>query len=209
MKAELNQDKETTKSNKSIQSEEQYAPQEEIDLPVKGEKQMSDDMDYLEVNHHLLCLSIGKAVTEGKEIYDAARYAWRLNVENARKAEFIVAHQNNKVIGVFRADEWLPADDPEFQGLSDSIDPARWGSIGPVVPSEILAMYFGKNMPENFSKRGASNPVHFLTPEDPECNDKDQDGGKVDTDMETEAVKKMSYCFIQKGSIMNLMVFPG
>ena len=209
MKAELNQDKETTKSNKSIQSEEQYAPQEEIDLPVKGEKQISDDMDYLEVNHHLLCLSIGKAVTEEKEIYDAARYAWRLNVENARKVEFIVAHQNNKVIGVFRADEWLPADDPEFQGLSDSIDPARWGSIGSVVPSEILAMYFGKNMPENFSKRGASNPVHFLTPEDPECNDKDQDGGKVDTDMETEAVKKMSYCFIQKGSIMNLTVFPG
>ena len=92
MKAELNQVKETIKSNKSIKSEERYAPQEELEFLVKGEKQMSDDMDYLEVNHHLLCLSIGKAVTEGKEIYDAARYAWRLNVENARKVEFIVAH---------------------------------------------------------------------------------------------------------------------
>ena len=41
--------------------------------------------------------------------------------------------------------------------------------------------------------------MRFLTPEDPECNDKDQDGGKVDTDMETEAVKKNVVLFYPEG----------
>lgn len=113
-------------------------------------------------NHKLLVLSINRSVTDGKAIYEAARYSWKLNIERAREVDFVLAHQKGRVVGVFEVDEWLPADDQSFADRFSSADAGRWAFVGHVADSEVLLQYFNKSLPEDFVKRGASNPVRFL-----------------------------------------------
>lgn len=127
-----------------------------IDRPKENQ-----EMEHLIPQDNLLVLSINKSVTEGAEIYNAARYAWKLNVDKARTADYVLAHQSGRVVGVFQVDKWLPADDAEFEGLGDA-DATRWGFVGRVAPSEVLLRYFNKQLPEGFIKRGAANPVRFI-----------------------------------------------
>ncbi len=119
-------------------------------------------MDEIIPEHNLLVVSVKKSITDGNAVYDAARFAWKLNVDRARKMEFILAHNRGHIIGVFKADEWLPATDDEFADLNQDADPDRWGFVGVVAPSEILLKYFNKKLPEDFIKRGAANPIRFI-----------------------------------------------
>jgi len=41
--------------------------------------------------HKLLVISINKSISEGSEIYDAVRWAWKLNPERAKECEFVLA----------------------------------------------------------------------------------------------------------------------
>ena len=123
-------------------------------------------MEHLIPKHQLMLVSINKSVTDGHAIYDAARFAWRVNVARAREADYVLAHQSGTVVGVFKAYDWLPADSGEFSGLSTTPDPSRWGFVGEIAPSEVLLQYFNKKLPDGFSKKGASNPVRFLAAED-------------------------------------------
>ena len=125
------------------------------------QKTKEEKMDYLVPQHKLLLISINKSLKDA-EIYDAVRYAWKLNVERARAVDYVLAHHAGKVIGVFVATEWLPATDPAFSSFSVQADPARWGFVGHVAPSEILLIYFGKQIPDELRKKGASNPIRFL-----------------------------------------------
>lgn len=124
-------------------------------------------MKHLIPAHNLLVVSISKSVSEKADIYNAARYAWRLNVARARQADYVIAHKSGEVIGVFEVDEWLNATDVAFKGMGDA-DESRWGFHGRVAPSEVLMQYFGKQLPEGFIKRGASNPVRFIFLDDAE-----------------------------------------
>ena len=120
------------------------------------------DMDYLTPRHKLLLISISRSLKEGADIYNAVRYAWKLNVDRARSVDFVLAHQSGKVIGVFVADKWLPANDPAFSEFQPNASSERWGFVGRIAPSEILLLYFGKNLPDDLRKKGASNPIRFL-----------------------------------------------
>jgi hypothetical protein len=123
--------------------------------------------------HKLLVLSINRSVTDGKAIYEAARYSWKLNIDRAREVDFVLAHQKGQVVGVFEVDEWLPAEDQSFADRFNSSDAGRWAFVGHVADSEVLLQYFNKSLPEGFVKRGASNPVRFLDSEI-ESSDTDQ-----------------------------------
>ena len=138
-------------------------------------------MEHIAPAHNLLVVSINKSVSEGADIYNAARYAWRLNVERARQADYVLAHQSGKVVGVFEVDEWLNATDKKFEDMDDFIaDDKKWAFIGKAATSEVLMQYFGRLLPEGFIKCGASNPVRFIFLEDAD-NNKDDSGGLVDS----------------------------
>jgi hypothetical protein len=112
--------------------------------------------------HNLLILSIGGSIESTSSIYEAARYAWKLDVNRAKKVDYILAHRKGHIVGVFEAEKWLPADHPEFEERFEGNDNGRWGFVGKVAQPEILFQYFDKELPEGFVKRGASNPVRFI-----------------------------------------------
>lgn len=124
--------------------------------------------------HKLLLLSINRSVADGKAIYEAARYSWKLNIVRAREVDFVLAHQKGQVVGVFKVDEWLPAEDQSFADRFKNGDAGRWAFVGHAADSEVLLQYSNKSLPEGFVKRGASNPVRFL---DPDMESSDTDHG--------------------------------
>jgi uncharacterized protein len=49
-------------------------------------------------------------------LYEATRYAWRLNKNKASQAEVILASVQGLIVGAFIAEKWLEAQTVNFPG---------------------------------------------------------------------------------------------
>jgi hypothetical protein len=112
-----------------------------------------------EIRHKVLMINVNRTVLESKDVYEAVRYAWKLNAAKARKAEVILAVQQGLIIGAFVASDWLPATSQNFPGREDIS--GRWGFVGHQASESAQKTYVGKRMPEKFRKKGAANPVRY------------------------------------------------
>jgi hypothetical protein len=113
--------------------------------------------------HPLLLISIGHSYyEEGKSVYDAVRYAWVLNVDKAQKAQFVVAHVQGLVKGVFRPAKWMKATPENFPGFPTT-DPDRWGfEESEPVEEGIRRQYVGKRVPDKYRAKHAANPIRYV-----------------------------------------------
>lgn len=112
-----------------------------------------------EIRHRVLMINVNRTVLERKNVYEAVRYAWKLDATKARKAEVVLAVQQGLIIDAFTATQWLPAISQNFPGREEM--PDRWGFVGQAASDVTKAMYVGKRMPEKFRKKGAANPVRY------------------------------------------------
>lgn len=107
----------------------------------------------------VIMISINKTVGE-REVYDAVRFAWRIDRKKAEKADYILATERGEIIGVFIAHEWKLARKQHFPGFGISTN-SRSGFIGEEAPEEILKKYMHKRIPDSYRKKGASNPIKY------------------------------------------------
>lgn len=122
----------------------------------------------IDIKHKALIISVNKSAAD-RDVYDAVRFAWRLNKSEAENAEIILATVQGIIKGAFIAEKWLEATDknfPDFKLLDESTyDESkrnnRYGFIGKAAPIEIQQYYLGKRIPEIYRKKGASNPVKY------------------------------------------------
>ena len=116
--------------------------------------------------HRILLISIANSVDDESRsnIYEATRFAWRLDPARARKADLVLAHRRGVVVGVFLAHEWLPATVTNFPGLTSEVASDRWGFNGIDAPEEARRQYLQRRVPEEFRRRGAANPIRFIEP---------------------------------------------
>jgi hypothetical protein len=110
------------------------------------------------LNHKILMITVNRSAAE-RSLYDATRFAWRLSVTKAQKAEYILAIQQGLVIGVFAVTEWLEATVENFPGR-EAVD-GRYGFIGVKASLEVSSEYLNKIVPEKYRKKGASNPIKY------------------------------------------------
>ncbi|MGM9802976.1 MAG: hypothetical protein ACI308_02240 [Muribaculaceae bacterium] len=63
-------------------------------------------------NDHLLCVNISKTFdnNERKDVYDCARHYWRLNVNRAEKADYVLAVVHGIVKAVFKPTRWYKSE---------------------------------------------------------------------------------------------------
>jgi hypothetical protein len=120
-----------------------------------------------EVSEPLILISISKSYEEeGRTIYDAVRYAWKVNVNRAKKLNLVLAHRQGLVIGAFRPRVWLETTIANFPGLVSDI-PGRWGFEGEPAEENTQNLYKGKRVPDQYRAKGAANPIRFINPERP------------------------------------------
>lgn len=113
-----------------------------------------------------LIISINRSVSQNS-IYDAVRLAWRLDVKRAKQAKYILAVEKGLIVGVLVAHRWHPATKEHFPELSDDRE-GRYGFVGEllnedseIIHQRILNKYLRKRLPDNYRKRGASNPIKY------------------------------------------------
>lgn len=108
--------------------------------------------------HKALLITVNRSASE-KSLYDATRYAWRVDKNKAEKAEVILAVREGVIVGAFVAHEWLPATLKNFPGI-ESVS-GRYGFYGDEASKEIQEIYIGKRIPDKYRKPGAANPIRY------------------------------------------------
>lgn len=109
--------------------------------------------------HKIIMISINSSVND-KDIYDAVRFAWKLDPQRAEKAEYVLAVEKGLIVGVFTAHNWYLAVKQYFPEFTNHTD-KRFGFIGHQANKEIQDLYLRKRIPEEYRKRGASNPIKY------------------------------------------------
>jgi hypothetical protein len=108
--------------------------------------------------HRALLISVNRTAAS-VSLYEATRYAWKLNRAKAERAEVILATVQGLIVGAFVASAWLEATSTNFPDR-ESV-PGRYGFIGTEAPDDICRQYVGKRVPDAFRKRGAANPIRY------------------------------------------------
>lgn len=111
-----------------------------------------------EIDHKALLISVNRSALESS-LYEATHYAWRLSKKKASEAEVILATVQGLIVGAFVAETWLEAKTVNFPGR-ESIE-GRYGFIGHEAPVKFQQQYVGKRIPDEFRKKGASNPIKY------------------------------------------------
>lgn len=111
-----------------------------------------------EFQHRALLISVNRSAAEDS-LYEATRYAWKISVKRAERAEVILATLQGLIVGAFVATEWLPATGQNFPGREDV--PGRYGFVGVEAPAELTQMYVGRRVPDEYRKPGSANPVKY------------------------------------------------
>lgn len=109
--------------------------------------------------HKAVIININRSVTE-RSIYEAVRYAWKINPKKADSAELVLAVQQGLIIGVFVAEKWVEATRVNFPGTVED-RPGRWGFIGCEAPPEVGKLYLRHKLPDSMRKQGAANPIKY------------------------------------------------
>lgn len=109
--------------------------------------------------HKAIAITVGVSLAARTGIYDAVRYAWKIDPKKASQAELIVAVRQGLIIGVFVAEQWLEATHENFPEFTPC--PGRWGFIGRDAPASVAKQYLRHRLPNSMRKRGAANPVKY------------------------------------------------
>jgi hypothetical protein len=113
----------------------------------------------VEFKNRVLMITINTSIID-KSIYDATRFAWRLDVKRAKRAEYILAVEKGIVVGVFVAKSWHKADKDNFPEFTTD-NSKRFGFIGEQASEAIQEFYIRKKIPKKFREQGASNPIKY------------------------------------------------
>lgn len=110
--------------------------------------------------HKALLICVNRTATK-KSLYDATRYAWKVNTAKAKQAEVILAVQQALIVGAFVAHKWLEATVMDFPLGPEDRPAGRFGFEGEEAPENIKTLYVGKRVPDEYRKPGAANPIKY------------------------------------------------
>jgi uncharacterized protein len=107
----------------------------------------------------LLLVSINNSIKH-LPVYDATRYAWRVDRERVENVDMVLGCEKQIVKGVFVASRWLDASPGEatkknFPGFKATHERQRWGFEGKEASEADQNKYLGKRVPETL-RIGAS-----------------------------------------------------
>jgi uncharacterized protein len=110
------------------------------------------------LKHKALLISVNRSAADAS-LYEATRYAWRVDVKKAEKADVILSTRQGLIVGAFVASKWLEATSENFPGREPV--PGRYGFIGQEAPPAIAQLYLGRRVPDEYRKPGSANPVKY------------------------------------------------
>jgi uncharacterized protein len=110
-------------------------------------------------HHKLILININKSY-ENRDLYDAVRFAWKISIDKAKEADYVLAVRKGQIEGVYKAEEWLEATTDNFPISSDI--KGRFGFRGHEACDDVKKLYIGKRIPQDQRKRGSANPIRYI-----------------------------------------------
>ncbi|MBP6740845.1 MAG: hypothetical protein KA146_12685 [Leptospiraceae bacterium] len=110
------------------------------------------------IKHKAILININRTSTD-RDIYNATRYAWKIDKKKAEKAELILSTFQGIIIGVFTPTKWLEATPENFPDFPDML--GRFGFIGKDADESVKKQYLMKRVPDSYRKKGAANPIKY------------------------------------------------
>ncbi|MNF81194.1 hypothetical protein D3C85_1080840 [compost metagenome] len=108
--------------------------------------------------HKALLISVNRSALDSS-LYESVRYAWRLSKTKAEQADYVLASFQGLIVGAFSVVYWAEATSENFPGRETI--PGRIGFHGLEASSDIKILYVGKRIPDEYRRKGASNPVKY------------------------------------------------
>jgi hypothetical protein len=110
--------------------------------------------------HKALLINVNRTAMETSlSLYDATRYAWKVDVKKAKQADVILATFHGIIRGAFVAQDWFEATEERFPDRAAA--PGRFGFVGEEAPEDMQKLYVHKRVPDEYRRRGAANPVRY------------------------------------------------
>lgn len=109
-----------------------------------------------EIQDSVIAVKIDRAISEGKDVYEAARKAWKLSLSRANKTSYLLAVRRGVIKGIYKG-VWKPSEEA----------PGRLEFEGHLAPQDILDRYLDKRLPDSpgrEKRKGEQNPVRYLSP---------------------------------------------
>ncbi len=101
-----------------------------------------------EFRHRALLINVNRTAGQELSLYEATRFAWKIEVAKAKQAEVILAVKQGLIKGAYIADDWLPATTEYFPERADV--PGRYGFIGREASDEIKTQYYERRVPDEY-----------------------------------------------------------
>ncbi|MCY4440173.1 MAG: Swt1 family HEPN domain-containing protein [Deltaproteobacteria bacterium] len=121
---------------------------------------------YIDIMEPLVLISIAVSFREGCDVYEAVRYAWKVDVERIRRYKLVLAHVRGSVKGAYRPHQWLEATSGNFP-LMDGIPgrgrnelAGRYGFVGERAEAAVWDLYVGKRVPDRYLRQYVG-PVQY------------------------------------------------
>ena len=108
--------------------------------------------DVAKFNHKALLINVSRSATRQVSLYEATRYAWRINTAKAKDAEVVLATVHGVIRDAFVEVNWLPAT-PEHFPNRPPVSENKWGFEGSEASREIRRQYVGKRVPAEYRTR--------------------------------------------------------
>lgn len=115
-------------------------------------------VDPADFRHRAILINVSRSAAE-RLLYEATRYAWKMDRRKAEQAEVVLANRQGLIVEAFVPERWLDATAENFPGREDR--PGRIGFEGHVAPPEIRQLYVRKRIPDEYRRRGAANPIRY------------------------------------------------
>jgi uncharacterized protein len=108
--------------------------------------------------HKAVLINVNRSATE-TSLYEATRFAWKIDITKAEKAEVVLAIRQGLIVEAFIPQRWMAATSVNFPGRDSVL--GRYGFEGDVASPEVRNLYVGKRIPDEYRKRGAANPIKY------------------------------------------------
>jgi uncharacterized protein len=105
-----------------------------------------------------LLISVNRTAADFS-LYQATRYAWKINVAKAKKAKVVLATRQGLIVGAFVPSRWMEATAENFPGREPV--PGRFGFVGTEAPEALARQYVGKRVPDELRRPGSANPIRY------------------------------------------------
>lgn len=117
--------------------------------------------DELFSQHKVMIIKVNKSVNKGLSLYNSTRHSWRISLNKALQAEYVLSVVNGIIKEIYSNVDWLldtPENFPEFIIHRKN----RYGFAGiPTEDKSIINVYKNKKLPPSYLKKGISNPVLY------------------------------------------------